>query len=203
MKENSMLRAEARTSLKGNWTTSALYTFVYVIMASILAGICSAIQYINAMVGVAGSNILDIVFCAPLIYGYMIGFLHQFRGKEQQIEMLFSGFKVRIWCTMLLMYVYTFLWSLLLIIPGIIKGYSYAMTPYILNDESNLTCNAAIEKSMALMSGHKMKLFLLDLSFIGWYLLAALTLFIGCLWIFPYHQSARAAFYEDLKCQNE
>jgi uncharacterized membrane protein len=95
------------------------------------------------------------------------------------------------------------LWSLLLLIPGSIKSYSYAMTEYILKDNPELQNNAAIEKSMEMMNGHKLRLFLLHLSFIGWYIVGVLTLFIGFFWIIPYVHTAEAAFYEDLKAQQE
>lgn len=94
---------------------------------------------------------------------------------------------------------YTLLWSLLLIIPGIVKACSYAMTPYILYDNPKLQGNAAIELSMRMMRGHKMKLCVLYLSFIGWFLLCILTLGIGFLWLKPYVQASKAAFYEDVK----
>lgn len=89
----------------------------------------------------------------------------------------------------------------LLIIPGIVKSYSYALTPYILKDHPELKFNAAIEESMRMMNGYKMKLFLLDLSFIGWALLTILTFGIGVLFLEPYVSASRAAFYEDLKAE--
>ena len=98
-------------------------------------------------------------------------------------------------------YGFTILWSLLLVIPGIIKSYSYAMTSFILKDEPEMKNNAAIEKSMAMMEGSKMKLFMLDLSFIGWAILCIFTLGIGLLFLQPYVAISRAAFYEDLKAQ--
>lgn len=101
--------------------------------------------------------------------------------------------------TLFLRAVYTLLWSLLLIIPGIVKACSYAMTPYILYDNPKLQGNAAIELSMRMMRGHKMKLCVLYLSFIGWFLLCILTLGIGFLWLKPYVQASKAAFYEDVK----
>ncbi|MBP8089023.1 MAG: DUF975 family protein, partial [Phocaeicola sp.] len=94
---------------------------------------------------------------------------------------------------------YTFLLTLLLVIPGIMKSYSYAMTLFILKDYPELQYDAAIEKSMAMMSGHKMKMFLLDLSFIGWAILCCFTLGIGFLFLAPYVEASHAAFYEDLK----
>ena len=95
--------------------------------------------------------------------------------------------------------IYTVLWTLLLIIPGIIKAYSYAMAPYVFKDNPEISCDDAIKESMRLMDGHKLQLFLLDLSFIGWVILASLTLGIGFLWLVPYWQTTRVHFYEDLK----
>jgi Predicted integral membrane protein len=123
------------------------------------------------------------------------------RGIKLDFARLFDGFKDygRILGTMLLTTVYTFLWTLLLVIPGIMKSYSYAMTLFILKDYPELQYDAAIEKSMAMMSGHKMKMFLLDLSFIGWAILCCFTLGIGFLFLAPYVEASHAAFYEDLK----
>ena len=98
-------------------------------------------------------------------------------------------------------YGFTILWSLLLVIPGIIKSYSYAMTSFILKDEPEMKNNAAIEKSMVMMDGNKMKLFMLDLSFIGWAILCLFTFGIGFFFLQPYMQASHAAFYEDLKAQ--
>ena len=79
--------------------------------------------------------------------------------------------------------------------------FSTADSHYILKDEPELKYNAAIEKSMSMMNGYKMKLFLLDLSFIGWMILSVLTLGIGLLFLQPYMSTARATFYEDLKAE--
>jgi uncharacterized membrane protein len=104
---------------------------------------------------------------------------------------------------MLLMGVYTLAWTLLLIIPGIIKSFSYALTPFILTDKPELSANEAIELSMKMMDGHKLDLFILYLSFIGWYLLSFLTLCIGMLWVMPYQYTTMVAFYEDVKAEYE
>ena len=134
---------------------------------------------------------------AALIYSAIAGGL----SAIPVIGGLCSLFVGRIFVTMLLQAVYTILWSLLLVIPGIIKSYSYAMTSFILKDEPEMKNNAAIEKSMAMMEGNKMKLFMLDLSFIGWAILCIFTLGIGLLFLQPYVAISRAAFYEDLKAQ--
>lgn len=192
LKLNSELRAASRTTLSGNWMMAALATLVYLLIAG---GVSS--------IPVAGS-VLAIIVAYPLAYGFAILFLDLFReGKPIDIGKLFDGFKDfgRVWGTLILGAVYTILWTCLLIIPGIVKSYSYALTPFILKDEPELRYNAAIEKSMRMMNGYKMKLFLLDLSFIGWMILSILTLGIGLLFLQPYMNTARAAFYEDLKAE--
>lgn len=188
LKQNSELRAEARVALTDKWVMGAVTTLVF-------GAVSGAASYIP----VVGS----ILVALPMMYGYSIVMLSVMRGGEMNIGGLFDGFNDfgRIVGTKLLQAIYTFLWTLLLVIPGIIKNYSYAMTDFILKDQPELANNAAIEKSMAMMDGNKMKLFLLDLSFIGWAILCLFTFGIGFLFLQPYVQSAHAAFYEDLKAQ--
>lgn len=193
MKQNSVLRQEAWGSLDNKWLTSALFVFV----CSCVSGVASGILNLIPGIGSLAATLL----VAPLGYGVMVGFLRQFRGEEQQIGMLFDGYNKRIWVTMILQLIYTVLWSFLLIIPGIVKYYSYAMTAFILRDYPEASGDKAIEMSMALMQGKKLKLFLLDLSFIGWYILGIIALGIGVFWVMPYHYSARVAFYEDIKAE--
>ena len=185
---NSELRAKARAKLSGNWTPAVLIVLV--------------------TLGVAFASILLLYFpyffVAPvLIVGILGAFLNSVRSEEEvKISDLFNGFKNNygknlktIW----VMIIYTYLWSLLFFIPGVVKLYSYAMTPYLLKDEPELGANATIEKSMKMMAGNKIKLLKLDFSFIGWIFLSMLTLNIGLLWVTPYMYTARAEFYEDLK----
>ena len=100
---------------------------------------------------------------------------------------------------MLLVGIFTFLWSLLFIIPGIIKAFSYAMTPFILDENPELGASEAIHRSRMMMKNHKFDLFWLYLSFIGWFLLCCITCGIGFLWLTPYIDTAKAAFYEEVK----
>ncbi|MEG2573231.1 MAG: DUF975 family protein [Bacteroides sp.] len=188
MKQNSELRAQARQVLSGSWGMAVIATLVY--MA--IVGLIGIIPLVNS---------IGILLSLPLGWGMMILFLNLYRGDKISIEPMFDGFKdyLRILGTEVLVYVYAFLWSLLLIIPGIVKSYSYGMTYYILKDNPELSFNAAIEKSMSMMDGKKMKLFLLDLGFIGWHILCLITCGIGYLWLVPYVYTAHAAFYEDIK----
>ena len=91
-----------------------------------------------------------------------------------------------------------FLWSLLLIIPGIVKGYEYRMIPYLLAENPELTANEAITRSKEMMDGNKWRLFCLNFSFIGWDILAMFTFGIGNLWLNPYKEAAKAAFYREV-----
>ena len=121
-------------------------------------------------------------------------------GEKPPFETLFTYFYN--WKTLavssLLRSVYILLWSLLLIVPGIMATYSYAMTDYILAEHPALTASEAIAQSKAMMDGSRWRLFCLHLSFIGWDLLCALTLGLGNLALTPYKQAAEAAFYRDL-----
>ena len=97
--------------------------------------------------------------------------------------------------TMFLKGIFTFLWTLLFIIPGIIKSYAYRMVPYILADNPNIGARRAIELSNEMTRGHKFDMFILDLSFLGWYLLGMLALLIGVLFVHPYKDATEAELY--------
>ncbi len=101
-------------------------------------------------------------------------------------------------CTAFLKAFKIFLWSLLFVIPGIIAGYRYALTDYVLAETPDITASEAIEISKRLMQGNKWRLFCLRFSFIGWDILASLTFGIANLFIIPYKQAAEAAFYMDI-----
>ncbi len=120
--------------------------------------------------------------------------------KETAFETLFEYFSY--WRTTavmrLLRGLYVFLWSLLFVIPGIVAGFSYAMTDYIMAENPELTASEAIEQSKAMMMGNRFRLFCLQFSFIGWDILATLAFGIGHLWLTPYKQAAYAAFYREV-----
>ena len=119
---------------------------------------------------------------------------------DVKTETLFSYFNI--WKTTavsrLQRSIYVFLWSLLFIIPGIMASFSYAMTDYILADQPELTASEAIERSKEMMYGNRFRLFCLDLSFIGWTILCMFTLGVGNLWLTPYKNAAKAAFYREV-----
>ena len=184
MKENFLLRKQSYDLLEGRWMISALIFLVYTVI-----------------MGAASSIVIGTILLLPLTYSIKVIFLDLNRGQELNASDLFGGFKDygRILLTMLLTDIYIFLWSLLFVIPGIIKYYSYSMVPYVLRDYPDLSFDEAIEQSMHMMNGFKSKLFMLDLSFIGWAILCVFTLGIGFFWLMPYVYTNHALFYEDLQ----
>ena len=193
MKTNSQIRQEALSLMKGNWGTAVCIT----IIASVISYACSAIYYIPA-----------IFVSYPLSVGIMMAYLHHVRGTQKlSIEAMFSTFNAQYYWKsvglMLLTNIYIFLWLLLFIVPGIIKGVAYTFAPYILADNPELTADEAIEQSMKMTDGHKMNLFLIGLGMFGLFLLSGILLFIPALWITPYYQAVIAKYYEEVKCNNE
>ena len=196
MKGNSEYRSLARMSLSGKWAFGAIASIIcWVIM-------CAPGELVNSAYDIQLGQLWGL-FVIPLSWGYGVLWLALARNENVDYGMLFDGFKdyLRIFLTLLLVQIYTILWMLLLIIPGLVKCYSYSMTSFILKDNPEMKYDAAINESMRMMQGHKMKLFLLDLSFIGWFFLCILTFGIGFLFLQPYMSTAHAHFYEDLKTE--
>ena len=133
-------------------------------------------------------------------------FLRGFEG-DARIKNLFSTFNseeyLPIVKTQFLRGLYTILWTLLFIIPGIIKAYEYKFVPYILAEEPNLSSREVITMSREMTSGHKMDMFILDLSFIGWYLLGGLLFGIGGFFVDPYNEATYARLYNILSGNDE
>ncbi len=181
-------RRSAWNMLSGNWVTFVLIE----IIASVIASACAGA---SSFFGVGA--IVSLIISGPLGLGMAICYLKLVRGERAEISNMFDGFKnfMSAFLLNLLNGLFIFLWSLLFIIPGIIKSYAYSMSTYILADNPSTDPNSARLQSIELMRGNKWRLFCLDLSFIGWYILGILTLGILFLWITPYHSAARAAFY--------
>lgn len=188
---NSELRAKAREQLKGIFTENWLLAIVVLLIQAAILGAA-------ATVGGIGT----IIVTGALSVGVAGLFLSLARGKESiELGDMFKGFSNDFGGNLLLGLLYTLfiaLWSLLFVIPGIVKSYSYAMCFYIKNDHPDYDWKQCIDKSREMMSGNKWKLFCLDLSFIGWYIVGALCLGIGTLWVDAYHTAARANFYAAL-----
>ena len=157
--------------------------------------------------GTGVSSVLVLVISGPLAYGLAKAFLHVVYGEERpNVATLFDGFKDDFGGTLLLGLMQTIfiaLWTLLFIIPGIIKSYSYAMAFFIKVDHPDYDWSTCLKESDSMMKGHKGELFVLDLSFIGWIIVAMFTLGIGLFWVSPYMECTRANFYACLAAQSE
>lgn len=200
------LKNKAKLALRGNWGWAVLMCLINMIIVAILFG-----------VGYEGTKSYKPLFSQwgiiPALIGNFIAlslaisFL-KLRDNDKLEKPYVSAFSVFTenrfgseCINFVMTTIFTFLWSLLLIIPGIIKSYSYAMTPYIVKDMvasgKQVGATDGINASKALMNGHKMDLFVFDLSFIGWFLLGRISV-IGMLWVVPYYQTAQANFYREL-----
>lgn len=150
------------------------------------------------------ASLAIIMLILRVFVGYMLevgGRKYFIRAAEGETDMGHLGYcfsegrYISVLVTMLLRSIYTFLWTLLFIIPGIIKSYAYRMVPYILADNPSIGYNRAIELSNEMTRGEKWDIFVLDLSFIGWYLLGSLALLIGTLFVNPYSDATNAELY--------
>ena len=204
MKQNFEYRNAAWDMLKADWKGAVLLFLIIMLISTVIS---TALGFVIASEELASfANLIAEIFVAiPLSYLFVKEILGFVRGGKIEISSsLVDKFKADYLKSIKvigLMSIYISLWCLLLFIPGIIKAYSYCFTPYISMDNEELTAEECINESMKLTNGYKMKLFLLDLSFIGWYLLCIVTLGIAILWVVPYHEAARIALYEDIKAQ--
>ena len=215
MKKNQEYKNAALAALKGNWapfvvSVIIMMAFMYVIMGPYLfvyqvslgmhqIAISPAFAFAAVAVYILGMPLLTM----PLTLGFDYASNRLLvEGDNRAVGNLFRDsfgrWGRKVW-GMFLMNFFVSLWSLLLIIPGFIKYYAYALTPYILIDNPELSANQAINLSQEMMKGHKFDMFILHLSFIGWIFLSIFTFGIGLLWLLPYMMTAQAAFYQDVK----
>ena len=215
-------RAIARVNLAGNWGNAILISFVAALLGGLVTGTSFGLninldegtlyqlpkfllRYLMIMASISSIlGVVQFILGGVVRLGYVDCLLKQHDRREQpELNDLFSQFH-RFgdgFCLALLQGLYTFLWSLLFVIPGIIATFRYAMAPFILAENPGMTASEAIAASKQMMEGHKMDLFLLELSFLGWSILSALTLGIGSLWLNPYMNAAHAAFYRNISRQ--
>ena len=223
---SSDYRRIARERLTGNWPLAIGVAAAACILGGLVTGSSFVPQFNVRIEGQDISNIGDLLnlltaqsisaFGLGSILGlaqFLIGgaielgfatfLLRQHRREALDFQDLFSQFHRfgQGFAQKFLRILYITLWSLLFVIPGIVKSYAYAMTPFIMAENPELSANDAITASRELMDGHKGDLFILDLSFIGWGILAAVTCNIGHLALNPYRNAAYAAFYKDLTTQ--
>lgn len=220
------LRAQARESLRGKWGEAALVSLIMAVILSVCAGATALwnIPYwshtwqtsslidgghmtetyswgLNHRLYNNWGSLLSLFVCAPLSVGVRFLFLDVARGAAVRFETIGEAFKHygRYIIAIIIVGILTFLWTLLFIVPGIVKALSYSMTYFIMRENPDMSGNEARKESMRMMAGHKAELFWLWLSFFGWAILCLLTLCIGFLWLSPYVRTSVAKFWEALK----
>lgn len=212
MSDSKFLRTVARQSLSGKWGTAVLAG----IIASMLGATDGFSMDINlsqetksvltpALISTALISLaLTIIVGSVVAVGYANFNIKLIDGKYASIGDLFSYFShfKTVVLTALLKFAKVFLWTLLFIVPGIIASYNYALSDYLLAENPELSPSEALEMSKKIMYGNRLRLFCLELSFIGWAFLCVFTFGIGVLWLNPYQQAAIAAFYREL-CENK
>lgn len=212
MRSNQEYKNSALASLKGKWAPSIVCAII-LILARVVCAIPSYFADTQSMrPGVLlVCYVLSLLLGLFVIYPLSVGFLNAFNRLHTAGDDNLTGNMLKIsfgkifrnFIGMFLMDLFTFLWTLLLIVPGVVKSFAYALTPYILADNPEISVNQAINLSSRMMEGHKFDLFWLMLSFIGWILIGILTLGVGYLWLVPYMYTTIAAFYQDVKADYE
>lgn len=150
-------------------------------------------------------NVLIMIVLIPLNIGVAQNVLAWSRGEDvNKWKVLFGGFNsAKIFFkqvgVVVLNTILCALWAILLVVPGIIKGLAYSMYPYVLRDEPDLSVWQTLKKSEAIMKGYKGKLFLMYLSFVGWFILGAFTFGILYIWLTPYIMTSTVKFYDDVR----
>lgn len=179
-------KQKARYILKSRWGEAIVVLLIYAVISALLAAI---------------GGIGTLLFSSTLLMGYYYCLIVASTTGKFKAENIFYGFthgdlitKIAI---SVLKQIYTFLWGLLFVIPGIVKFYSYTLTEFIALKRPELSSNECISESRRIMNGHKMNLFLFDLSFIGWYILCLFTFGIGYLFLIPYVQQARIEYINE------
>lgn len=184
------LKALAKEQIRGN-------IFLLCLIMLIIIAVCAMVAAIPVVGGVVAALVVAPVFSIA----YVTIYLDLANHMTPELGALFShfnkfwgAFKVTVFTGL-----FTALWSLLLVVPGIIKGLSYSMTMYILAENPKMGALEAIDRSKAMMNGHKKDLFVLQLSFIGWHLLGLVTLGIAYAWVVPYISATTTNFYNSIK----
>ena len=187
------LKASAKSQIKGKIGILFLITFLIALISGVAGFILSFVP--------GGSLIVSIIITPAFTLSLIRVYLNLCKGGRPSAGDAFCGFD-DFWSAFkvtFLVELFTFLWSLLFVIPGIIKTISYSMSTYILAENKGKPALECINESKAMTNGHKMDLFVLGLSFIGWVFLCVITLGIASIWVMPYMQATYTNAYNSLK----
>lgn len=220
MKTNQEYKNAALDALKGNWAQAVTAVILFIVAVDLMYFLAWGVEGAASLVSDADSVwlffvLVGLIMLAVLLNGIIlipalvIGIANVFNRFfikpegdmfRKMCSLTFSDMG-RSFAGMLMMRIITSLYSLLLVVPGIVASMSFFLVPYLLKDRPELTIFETLRLSRKMMEGHKMQLFKLQLSFLGWALLNVLTLGIGALWLLPYSMTTCAAFYQDVKAE--
>lgn len=188
------LKSKAKQQIKGKIGILFVITLIVAVITSLASLILSFIPFIGKL---ACAIIVTPAFALSIVRVYL-NLTNDVQPSARDafcgFDDFWSAFKVNF-----LVGLFTYLWSLLFIIPGIVKSLSYSMSMYVLAENEGKPALECINESKTITNGHKMELFILNLSFIGWILLAIITFGIACIWIVPYMNATFANTYRSLK----
>ena len=174
------LKAKAKRQIKGN--------------IGILFGI-------SLLCGLILAPMITVILMPAFMLSYAMIYLDLTIGKRPKTGDLFAGFKAfgkALWLCIVMTF-FISLWSLLLVVPGIVKAYSYSQAFFILAENPNMRAIDALRESKKIMHGKKWDLFVLELSFIWWILLGVVTFGLAYIWVGPYMYATFANFYLGIK----
>ena len=192
------LRALGREALKGKWGLGIVGTLILFALTIIPAIIFNAIFGNGEATTSSVSTVYSMLISGPMTLGYAMFAISIFRRRETSPAEVFYGFErfAKAFGLYIVMSIFIFLWTLLLIVPGIIAAFRYSMCFYLLADHPEMGIMEALNESKRLMKGNKWKYFCMNISFIGWMILGCFTLGIGYLWLTPYMEVTTIAFYD-------
>ncbi len=225
----SEIKSRGKEAFKANYWRSVLVSFILAIVAGGSAATLKVTQGDDASASAAAAGLtqeelaaIGLIVLSGMLIAIVIGFLikifienplqvgcykffkENVQRGDAEVGVILEGFGGygHTFCTLFLKDLFLVLWTCLLVVPGIIKSYSYRMVPYIIKDNPELSATEVITKSREMMNGHKWRSFLLDLSFIGWIILGAITCgIVFIFWTAPYIDNTNAALYLELSEQ--
>ena len=183
--DRAILKQNAKAQIKGNIGI----LFVITLISGALNSLASM------------TYVLTLVVAPALSLGMVCVYLKLAQGIKPEIKELFAHFN-EFWSALkvtLLTSIFTALWSLLLVVPGIIKAMAYSQAMYIIAENPGMGAREALKKSEEMMNGHKMDYFVLGLSFIGWVILGMFTFGLLYIWLMPYMNATMVNFYNSIK----
>ena len=206
MKNYSDYHAQAQETLKNHWGIVALMQALLIIISVLISGSGAIVEFYPQYQTLSAFSSLGSFLVLPLqvvFYNVLLRAVRHSDGNwwDNAWEIIRKQYGKFLLAELVRIIILVVVSIFTLLIGGIILAYAYAMVPYLLHDYPELSIREAMKISREMMRGHKWELFILDLSFIGWFILGILTFGIGILFAQPYQRTARAAFYDDLRAE--